>query len=369
MGRKYWFLIGLIIITIILILIPKEQTQQYANSSDASLSNVIHILNINRTEDLKSIEEINEFKQRKLTELNQFIKKPIDYDEIEYIKVNQTETESYVRHNINIRLSKDDFPFYSIPGYIMIPKQGKMPFPTIIGMHGHWGDYSIGNKEFLNESVKSFKAEEFIEQGYVFAAFDSVLFGERMYNGENTGKISEEISTQKLYMLGHNPMEVIIQDNEIVADFVNNVNIVDKERINCVGHSFGGLKCLWLSALDKRIKTTVISGYVMKTESLVNPGCGIKSEWITIMPGLLEHTNMEGILTLISPRNLLIINGLQDPVFPAQKAIPVIKYLSDIYIIQNKSDNFAVIISNSSHEVTGEISKNVYKWLGEKNAI
>ena len=142
-------------------------------------------------------------------------------------------------------------------------------------------------------------------------------------------------------------MQLIIQEGEIFLEAVKNIDIVDKGDINCIGHSFGGLKCLWLSALNEDIKTTVISGSIIQDVHTHF----LKEGWITIMPYILNIINERELLTLISPRELIIINGKEDPVRPSNLAKPVVESIKDVYLLQEKPENFIFVIHDSGHIV------------------
>ena len=78
----------------------------------------------------------------------------------------------------------------------------------------------------------------------------------------------------------------------------------DTENITCVGFSGGGMQTLWLSAMDDRVKTALISGYLYGYRDsllVLNGNCSCN-----YIPHLWEHFDMGDIASLIAPRRLIV---------------------------------------------------------------
>ncbi|MCX7706150.1 MAG: hypothetical protein N2115_07870, partial [bacterium] len=85
----------------------------------------------------------------------------------------------------------------------------------------------------------------------------------------------------------------------------------DKNKIEVVALSGGGLQTLWATALDDRINCAVISGYMYGyKESLLEMCTNCSCNYV---PHLYEYMDMGDIAAMIAPRPLLIETGTKDP--------------------------------------------------------
>lgn len=384
MKKTYQVIFIILIVSIVVILINKnfmsseeKKLADFLENSERPTAGMFISLFINDTFDsrfrtsfpsLNSIDEINNFKQMKIIDSQSFIKRPIDHDKISFDVVAEYETDEYKLVRIALILSRNEKIVYAIPSFFMYPKNKDPPFPTIIGMHGHGNsdaNYRRGKESFLIEP-DSFDAIEFVKKGYLFFAADSPLFGERIFVSGNSLKTIEELTFQKLTLQDYNLMDFIIEENQIIMEYVNYLSetgLADKENIGCVGWSFGGFKCLWLSAFDERVKATVLSSSMIKYEYLIHASTGMKSPWIGFIPNLLNYINLEGLLTIVSPRKLMLTNGYDDPVFPVEGIEDTVEYIDAIYGVQGKPDNFKSVFYSGGHDIPDDVMDEIYKFL------
>ena len=252
--------------------------------------------------------------------------------------------------------------------YLLVPKNIEFPAPAVIAMHQHGGNYEYGKEEVVGNIGDSDLAygKELAERGYIVLAMDAPLFGAGSQIGyENSPETAEIFNAQGLFVLGHSPLGVIVQEDIISLDYLSSLDIVDKENIGCIGHSFGGIRCMYLSALDKRIKVTVLSSSVANLK--FNYEVGNTHTWLAILPGIVKYTETSGILALISPRALKIFYTEKDPIYPQQEAEKQLKALEKIYTRLDKKEKLeAVRIINRSHEFPIEYHQQAYEFL-DKN--
>ena len=84
-------------------------------------------------------------------------------------------------------------------------------------------------------------------------------------------------------------------------DYLQTRPEVDKERIGCVGLSWGGTHTAYTAALDERIKSAVISGYFSSfKDMLIDRGC-CPCQYI---PNILKYADFPDTVSLIAPRPL-----------------------------------------------------------------
>ena len=258
----------------------------------------------------------------------------------------EKEYEKYTEKRIMMLTSNITFAIV----YLMIPKNVEFPAPGIMAMHQH-GDEKFGIKEIagkIGDPTLSY-AKDLAERGYVVLAVEADSFGYRRENENNSKEIKERVDAQGLILRGTSPFAVIVQEDWVGLEVLMSLDIVDKNNIGCIGHSFGGIRCLYLSALDKRIKSTVISGAVGKLRK--NPKSGITQTWLSIFPGIAEEVGTKEILGLIAPRYLLVLAGEKDPIYPPFEAEENLRAVKGLYERLEKENNLVpVFMPEYSHE-------------------
>ncbi len=251
--------------------------------------------------------------------------------------------------------------------YLLIPKNINFPAPAIIAMHPHGNFYEYG-KDWVVGNIGNpdlFYGKELAERGYIVLSIDSALFGDRVDVGKNSREKEEIREAQNLLLLGHPLLGVVVQEDVVSLDFLYSLDIVNKSNIGCIGHSFGGIRCMYLAALDNRIKTTVISSAIANTKR--NIESGETHSWLTILPGIAKYTETSGILALISPRPLMIIHTTEDQIFNANEALEQINLVKKLYSILNKESNFNYFfIKDEAHTFPKEVHNLAYEFF-DKN--
>lgn len=298
----------------------------------------------------------------KVIELLNFPLIPLKKPKIENIQ--EVDKGLYTEEKIFIYTSKITGRY----AYLLKPKNINYPAPTILAMHAHNGNYDFGKDEVVGNigDPDMFYAKELAERGYIVFALDAPLFGDssitKISNTTNDPRLVEEILTQHLLLLGHPPIGAMIQEELISLDYLTSLDIVDKNHIGCIGHSMGGIRCLYLAAIDERIKATVLSGSVANLK--LNPESGILHTWLIILPGIGKYAGMRGLLALIAPRPLLILYSEFDPIFPLVEAQDKVNLTKELYTKLNKQENFeSIFIPKKGHAFPQEYHEQAYKFL------
>jgi len=260
-------------------------------------------------------------------------------------------------------------PFTFSYAYLLIPKEETAERKVVIVMHQHGGNYEYGKEEAAgnigNENM--FFGRELVERGYVVFAMDAPLFGENNQFFQNSGirnspAVEEEFATQSLLLYDYTPLGIIVEQDLTALNFLLNLEGVDKDNIGCIGHSFGGVRCMYLSALDERIKVTVISNSVGKFRREYNKS--IVHTWLTLLPGIAKYTEVNGILALISPRPLMVLYSENDPIFPKSEVEDEIHKLEKLYERLGQDDKFTKIyLKKIAHEFPLSYHEQAYEFL------
>ena len=297
--------------------------------------------------------------REKILELSPSPLKPVPVSQM-LTKQEEIDRGSYKEKKIAILTSNSTIAF----AYILIPKNVALPAPAIIVMHQHGGT-KYGIEEVVGKigDENMFFGKELAERGYVVFAMDAASFGSRSDFTNDSFDVREKRRAQELLVLGYSPMGIIIQEDLTSLNFLYSLSdVVDKNNIGCIGHSFGGTRCMYLSALDERIKVTVLSNSVGKFKKDLDSGS--TQTLLSILPSIAKYTDFDGLLALIAPRHLLVVYSEKDPINFIGYVEEQISEIPNIYKIYNKRDNFnSAVLINTTHEFPKEYHKEVYNFF------
>lgn len=247
----------------------------------------------------------------------------------------------------------DADPHSSVPAIMLIPKDLKQPAPAVLHFHGQ----SAGK-----ESVASI-TKKFTEQGYITFAFDLRCFGERAdQTAEKYGQSSCDIHYMRGSLLGINLLALNIHDAMRAIDYLETRPEVDSKRIVCAGLDLGGAMSMWTTALDKRVKAAVISGYLCEFEV-----CAINQanmSGLQLVHALRRYFDTPDITALIAPRPVLIQSGTTDEYCPIDSARRSFDHLKESYEVWEKPENAVQDVFSGGHEFRIDSAlKWLKKWL------
>jgi hypothetical protein len=272
-------------------------------------------------------------------------KPSLDYETIGVEYKASIKMDGYEVMKFDIVLLNNDGIFYRIPSYLLEPENSR---GLIIGMHGHWGDDTMGKREFFMDEVNSFQALKFVKNNFSFFSYDAFLFDERKMITNNSISTTEEITFQKMFVKGYTPMELSIDESIVIVDLLKKLNYTN---IVCVGHSMGCRKCLHLTAADKRIDSTYISGCITNEKYFYSPAGGVRESFLTILNNQMKDYNLFDLFEKISPRRLIIASGTYDPIYPQKLTNTIINKVAKIYHSKNAISNFTYVKHNGGHIV------------------
>jgi dienelactone hydrolase len=158
-------------------------------------------------------------------------------------------------------LTRQEFPAYTrqkvvfsgqgltrVPGYLLLPKAGKPPFPVVILLHG-----ITGSKEGWFEPEGWAYGTRLIDP--LIAAGDAVMALDARYHGERGAESGYRISFD-LNDIRDLIVTTVIEHRRAM-DYLATRAELDTARIGVLGLSMGGLETFALTAVDPRVKVAV----------------------------------------------------------------------------------------------------------------
>jgi len=274
------------------------------------------------------------------------------------------ECEGYVRERVEFTT----FDGLRCPAYVLVPtgQASGERLPAVAAFHGHgYGSREVVGLSPAGESIlerptyqKNFGVE-LAKRGFVVVAPEIFGFGDRRLQDEyardkysSCDRLSKVMLHLGRTMAGHRVHEAMR-----TIDYLCARDDVDVERIGCMGISGGGLVASFTAALDERIKSTVVSGYVNTFKASI---LDIDHCIDNYVPGLGEIAEMPDIVSLIAPRALLMEAGTKDDIFPIDASLEAFERLRDVYDLLGVSSKLACDAFEGEHEISGAAA---YDWL------
>ncbi len=241
-----------------------------------------------------------------------------------------------------IRFTFDSEVGSTVPCYFLIPKLGKDKYPLAIALQGHTTGFhlSIGNTKYEgdeNSQPRGAFGLQAVEKGFAALCIEQRGMGER---GSKRTYGEEVIFKPQRHTCAHTVFTALNLGRTVIGERVWDVHqaitvmeenfsdIIDKDKIMVIGTSGGGTATFYASCFDERIKLSV-------------PGCAFCSFKTSIfevehcscnyIPDICNWFEMEDLACLIAPRNLLIIAGKLDPIFPIEGVRDSYEIVKKIY--------------------------------------
>ncbi|WP_100406465.1 dienelactone hydrolase family protein [Bacillus solitudinis] len=279
----------------------------------------------------------------------------------------RVEFEDFVR----IRVEITTFASLRVPVYVLFPKENSgEKRPAALALHGH----GYGSKEVVGLNVdgtnnleeppgihKNF-AVELVRRGVIVIAPELIGFADRKLEKDFIPEASSSHNScfalaSQLLLMGKSLAGLRVAECRRVIDYLTELDAVDSENIGIIGLSGGGLVAAYTSAVDERVKATVICGYTNTFKGSIIDRNHCLDNYI---PGVLSFAEMPELIGLIAPRPLFIESGIDDPLFPIEQVKVAVKTLREIYQNFEASHVLDSHYFKGKHEISGEES---YDWL------
>jgi hypothetical protein len=118
-------------------------------------------------------------------------------------------------------------------------------------------------------------------------------------------------------------------------DYIATRSELDASRVGCMGISGGGTVTVFSTALDLRIRTALVSGYLNTFRDSIGSLAHCIDNYV---PGILNWAEMHDIAGLIAPRPLFVESGERDNIFPIRASVESFNEVKRIYDVFGASD-------------------------------
>lgn len=284
--------------------------------------------------------------------------------------IESTDKDDYTREKWVLQTAPD----MVMPVYILIPKQGTAPYPTVVAFHGHGygvkdivGLWEDGEERDVPDGYHKDFAVALCRRGFLVAAPEISCFGERQtdfsYLNSTIGQGTPSTCTHTAMLAFHMGKSVAglrVHDGLRLVDYLETRADADVSRLGAMGISGGGMHTFFSTCIDTRIQACVISGYysTFKDSILAMAHCPCN-----FVPGLHEFGEMYDLVGLIAPRPLLVEAGTYDSIFPLQAVKRSVARGREVYAVFGNHDAVETDIFAGRHQISG---LKAYDFLWEK---
>ena len=273
----------------------------------------------------------------------------LDFKEIE-----EVDCGTFVRKKISFSAETGE----TIPAFLCIPKVTRSLLPAIYCFHQHANNWLLGKSEVvgLTGSPDQAYAKELAEQGCITLAPDAICFEERADPAEPVMYHAHQLHTR--LMRGQTLLGKVLFDVSAGIDLLQSLPEVDPTRIGFIGHSYGGRTALFAPVFDKRIKVSVSScgSTTFKTMLAQN----IKIQFDYVIPNLLAYGDIEDVVRLVEPSNLLVLGGNDDRF--SQNIETIFEYAKSAFVDGKLEQQ----IYSGKHEFSKEMRLKAYQFLEQR---
>lgn len=229
-------------------------------------------------------------------------------------------------------------------------KKGKMP--AILQVHGHW-------KGAKQDPVVQSRCIGAAKLGFFVLCVDAFGAGERGI-GTALGEYHGDMTAATLLPVGLPLSGLQVYENMRAVDYLQTRPEVDGEMIGITGASGGGNQTMYAGAFDERFKCVVPVCSVGNYQAYLGAACCM----CEVVPGALTFTEEWGLLALVAPRGLMVINATKDGIqFSVGEAKKSLALATPVFKLSGKPDNVRHAIFESPHEYNKDMREAMYGWM------
>jgi len=156
---------------------------------------------------------------------------------------------------------------------------------------------------------------------------------------------------------------VVVHEDRIALDVLSARPDVDSSRIGCCGLSGGGLRSVFLGALDDRIAASATVGF-MSTWRDFAAQHSYTHTWMLYVPGLPRLLDFPDILTLRMPAPTLVQSTRGDPLFSLSEMQRAYRKLREAFRLVGAPGALSARFYPGGHRFSIAMQKDAFAWLG-----
>lgn len=263
-------------------------------------------------------EPFAEWQKKAKLKLEELLGLPFEKCDDQFQITAQTECDGYTRIDFQFQSEEG----YFIPCNLLIPAGEVKARPGVICLQGHsTGKHiSIGMPVYENDANTIAGGRDFavraVKEGCCAIAMDQRYMGSAGHQANGSPAcLGGQNDAMATLLLGRTAIGERVWDVMRLIDviYAHLTAYIDTEKIVCMGNSGGGTVTFYASCMDERIRYSMPSCAVCTYEASIMAMNHCPCNFI---PGIRTWFNMGDLGGLIAPRPLVMVCGVQDPIFP-----------------------------------------------------
>ena len=242
-------------------------------------------------------------------------------------------------------------PGVQMTANVYIP-DGNGPHPAMLCVHGHW-------PLAKHEPTVQKRCIGLVRLGFVVLMVDAFGAGERGIQPE-LGEYHGEMVAGTLWPTGLALAGIQVYENMRAVDYLTSRTDVDAARIGVTGCSGGGNQTMYVGAIDERLKCVVPVCSVGTYQAYLGAACCM----CEVTPSVLTYTEESGVLGLVAPRALMLINATQDAFqFSVGEARKTFAQLQHIFCFYGRQEAVRHVSIEAGHGYNRAMREAMYGWV------
>jgi dienelactone hydrolase len=282
------------------------------------------------------------------------------------------------------------------------PAGASGPLPAVLGLHDHGGNKYFGTSKITRISDNMHPvmvrhqehyyggaawANELAKRGYAVLVHDAFTFASRRMRAADLPEVikgdltevrpesEEEIEKYNHFAAGHEHLiakslfcagttwpGVFTAEDQRALDYLCSRPEVDTNRVGCCGLSGGGLRTVYLTGIDERIRCAVPVGMVTTWRDYLLNKCYTHT-WMIYIPGLPPDLDYPEILGLTVPNPVLVLNNREDQLFTLPEMERADRILKAVYGKAKAADRYRASFYPGPHKFDLKMQAEAFEWL------
>lgn len=258
---------------------------------------------------------------------------------------NETQKDGYRQIRFVFESERGAF----VPCYLLVPDDGKKKYPVAICLQGHSSGFhnSVGilkydgDKEYQPRGQFAVQA---VKRGFAALAIEQRALGERRTRRHEYGFCTFTAMTE--LSLGRTIIGERVWDISRAIDALSVFNDLDLDKIVITGNSGGGTASFYAACIEERIKISVPScSFCTFDSSILNlHHCPCNH-----IPHVRQWFDMGDLSCLIAPRELIVVAGKKDNIFPLNGVKEAFATAQEVYKAAGVPENCSLIVTDKGH--------------------
>jgi dienelactone hydrolase len=285
--------------------------------------------------------------------------------------------------------------------FVVRPAGAVGRLPGVVALHDHSAFKYYGKEKLVEIEdeppiMREFKqgtyggvswANELARRGFVVLVPDNFLWGSRKILPESVPdefveKLMRETPGSRAYIEAYNEFcaeyeslvaktlfvsgttwpGIMAWEDRRAVDYLLTRPDTDHDRLGCGGLSGGGLRTIYLAALDPRIRCAVCAGFMSTVREMI-PGIVRWHTWMFHVPHLAPLMDLPDVASLHGPSPLMVQCDSDDPLWTLVGQQQADEKLGKIYARMGAPECYRGLFYPGPHKFDLPMQKDAFAWF------